>query len=126
MRILVEEAGVETSAVLNDSATAAALWRALPLESPAQTWGAEVYFTVPVQCDEEDPQATVTEGAVGYWPPGSALCLFFGQQPVSPVNLVGVLEDDPGVLEAVRDGHVVRLERLKESALRGHRPHPVV
>jgi uncharacterized protein len=114
MRILVEEVGVEMTAELNDSATTAVLWRVLPLESPAQTWGAEVYFSVPVGMGEEDPQASVTSGAVGYWPPGQALCLFFGQQPVSPVNLVGVLEGDPSVLEAVHDGHVVRLERLEE------------
>jgi hypothetical protein len=114
MRILIEEAGVEMTAELNDSATTSELWRALPLESPVQTWGAEVYFTVPVDCGEEDPRATVTSGTVGYWPPGRAVCLFFGQQPVSPVNLVGVLQGDSSVLEAVRDRHVVRLERLKD------------
>jgi hypothetical protein len=114
MRIVIEGAGVEMTAELNDSATTAALWRALPLQSPAQTWGAEVYFTVPVECGEEDPQATVASGAVGYWPPGRAVCLFFGQQPVSPVNLVGALEGDPRVLETVRDGHVVRLEQREE------------
>ena len=114
MRILVGEAGLELTAALNDSATATLLWEALPLESPAQTWGAEVYFTVPVETGEEDPQATVAPGAVGYWPPGAALCLFFGQQPVSPVNLVGALEGDPGRLDAVRDGMVVRLERFEE------------
>jgi hypothetical protein len=113
MRILIEEAGVEMTAELNDSTTTTALWRALPLESSAQTWGAEVYFRVPVESGEEDPQATVTSGTVGYWPPGKAVCLFFGQQPVSPVNLVGVLEGDLTVLEAVRGGHVVRLERLE-------------
>jgi hypothetical protein len=113
MRILVKEAGVEMMAELNDSATTAALWRVLPVESPAQTWGAEVYFSVPVESGEEDPQATVAPGAVGYWPPGKAVCLFFGQQPVSPVNLIGALEGDPNVLEAVQAGHVVRLERLE-------------
>jgi hypothetical protein len=114
MRILIEEVGVEMTAKLNDSATTALLWRALPLKSPAQTWGAEVYFSVPVESGEEDPQATVSSGAVGYWPPGRAVCLFFGQQPVSPVNLVGALEGDPSVLAAVRDGQLVRLERLED------------
>jgi len=42
------------------------------------------------------------------------VCLFFGQQPVSPVNLVGTLEGDPMALEAVRDGHTVRLERVDD------------
>lgn len=114
IRILIEDAGVALSAELNDSATAALLRDALPLESAAQTWGAEVYFSVPVSTGGEDPQATVTPGAVGYWPPGEAVCLFFGQQPVSPVNLIGTLEGDPQALAAVRDGHVVRLESLEE------------
>ena len=113
MRITVEEAGVDLVVALSESQTAAELWAALPIESPAQTWGAEVYFGVPVTRGPEGPQATVESGAVGYWPPGSAVCLFFGQQPVSPVNPVGMIEGDPYALEAVRDGHVVRLERAE-------------
>src|SRR5664280_599049 len=114
MRILIEEAGLDLTAALNDSATTDLLWRALPLESPAQTWGDEVYFTVPVVSGAEEAQAAVAPGAVGYWPPGQAVCLFFGEQPVSPVNLVGVPECEAGLLAAVRDGQTVRLERLEE------------
>lgn len=113
MRINVPEASVDLVATLNKSATAGELWEALPIESAAQTWGAEVYFTVPVERGAEDPQPTVEPGAVGYWPPGCAVCLFFGQQPVSPVNPVGAIQGDPSVLEAVRDGHTVRLERAE-------------
>jgi hypothetical protein len=113
VRVTVEEAGVDLVVALNESQTATELWAALPIESPAQTWGAEVYFTVPVERGPESPQATVELGAVGYWPPGSAVCLFFGQQPVSPVNPVGMIEGDASVLDTVRDGHGVRLERAE-------------
>lgn len=114
IRILVGEASVEMTAELNDSATSVLLWRALPLGSPAQTRGSEAYFSVPLEGGEEDAQTTVASGAFGYWPPGAAVCLFFGQQPVNPVNMVGALVSAPSVLEAVRDGHVVRLERIEE------------
>ena len=70
MRIGIKEAGVELTAELNASATAVALWQILPVENTAQTWGAEVYLSVPVQSGPEDPQATVTPGAV--LPPGTA------------------------------------------------------
>ena len=112
LRILIEEADLELVAELNESSTAGALWEALPLESATQTWGAEVYFSVPLSCPLDDAQATVSCGAVGYWPPGRAVCLFFGQQPVSPVNIIGVLEGDPAVLGAVQEGQLVRLEPL--------------
>ena len=111
MRVTAGEAGVDLVVVLNDSSTAAELWEALPIESSAQVWGDEVYFSVPVDRGPEDPQATVELGAVGYWPPGSAVCLFFGQQPVSPVNIVGTIEGDPTPLQIVTDGQSVRLER---------------
>ena len=50
VRILIEEADVELLAELNESSTARALWDALPLASAAQTWGEEVYFSVPLSC----------------------------------------------------------------------------
>ncbi len=114
VRIVIEEADVELTAELNLSQTASALWDVLPLESAAQTWGSEVYFSVPLSCPLDAAQAEVPSGAVGYWPPGQAVCLFYGQQPVSPVNVIGVLEGDPAVLRAVQEGQVVRLEPLEE------------
>ena len=62
----------------------------------------------------DDAQATVPSGAVGYWPPGRAACLFFGQQPVSPVNVIGVLEGDPNLLRVVQEGQLVRLAPLED------------
>lgn len=114
MCVLIDAAAVDLTVELNRSATAAALWSALPLESPAQTWGAEIYFSVPLSCPLDDAQATVPCGAVGYWPPGNAVCLFFGEQPVSPVNIIGMLEGDANLLKVVQEGQMVRLEPLAD------------
>ncbi|MGD2109951.1 MAG: cyclophilin-like fold protein [Phycisphaerae bacterium] len=97
-------------AALNDSRTARVLVDALPIESTARRWGAEVYFTVPVDADEEDAQADVAPGTIVYWPVGKALCLLFGQKPYSPVSVVGTIEGDPGVLDAVSEGDTIRVE----------------
>jgi len=62
----------------------------------------------------------VEVGDVGYWPPGKALCLFFGPTPISrpgevrpasTVVLVGRLSSDPEELRKVREGDLVRVER---------------
>lgn len=98
------------TAVLNDSRTAALVIDAVPFESTAQRWGEEVYLQTPVDADEEDAQADVPSGTVAYWPPGKALCLFFGQRPYSPVNVVGRIEGDATVLANVKDGEAVRVE----------------
>jgi len=109
-RIRATVGDVVVTAVFNDSSTAGRLWEALPVESTAKRWGDEVYFEIPVELGEEDPQAEVSSGTVGYWPPGKALCFFFGQQPYSPVNVVGEIEGDPSALSRVGDGEAVRVE----------------
>jgi hypothetical protein len=111
-RIRVVLGEVVVTAVLDESSTARRLWEALPIDSRAQRWGDEVYFEVPVEAAEEDPQADVPSGTVAYWPPGKALCLFFGQTPYSPVNVVGEIEGDPRVLSKVDDGEAVRVEAV--------------
>ena len=109
-QIKVTAGQVTITATLNDSSTAHLIADSLPFDSSAQLWGDEVYFSTPVTTGEDEPQAPVESGAVAYWPPGKALCLFFGQQPYSPVNIVGRIDSDPNVLAAVRDGDAIRVE----------------
>jgi len=110
IRITIKD--ITITAQLNDSRTAGLVLDSLPLESRAKRWGAEVFFALPVETEAEDPQDEVPMGAVAYWPPGRALCLFFGQQPYSAVSIVGQVKGDAGVLAAVREGDVVRIERV--------------
>lgn len=100
--------------------TAQAIWDTLPLEAKASTWGDEIYFSIPVDVDPENPREVVEMGDLGYWPPGSAFCIFFGPtpaskgdkiRPASPVNVFGRIEGDPRVFTSVSNGDLVRLER---------------
>ena len=109
-RIKITLGALTVSGTLNDSQTARLLATALPFDSRAQRWGDEVYFSTPVAAGEEQAQAEVPSGTIAYWPPGKALCLFFGQTPYSPVNVVGQLEGEAKVLATVKDGERVRVE----------------
>ena len=121
-KITVTAGSVLVAATLNDSSTAEALWNALPLEASANTWGDEIYFRVAVQVDEEDGASDVVNmGALGYWPPGQALCLFFGPTPASrgdeiraasAVNVIGSIEGDATVLKHVESGARVVVSRV--------------
>jgi hypothetical protein len=62
----------------------------------------------------------VALGDLGYWPPGSAFCIFFGPtpmsrgeeiRPASAVNVVGRVQGDPRVFKKVRAGARVAIER---------------
>ena len=123
-QIEISAGGVIVTAVLNDSDTADELWAALPITARAQTWGDEIYFSIPVSVEEAaDSQETVEMGAVAYWPPGSALCLFWGPtptsapgeiRPASAVNVMGLIDGDPTVLGGVADGTEVVVARMGE------------
>ncbi|MEW6567028.1 MAG: cyclophilin-like fold protein [Chloroflexota bacterium] len=120
-RIEITAGNVRVKAELNDSATAEAIWRALPIAGEANTWGDEIYFETPVDQElEPGAKADVEIGSIAYWPPGSALCLFFGRTPASrgdrpraasPVNVVGSILGDATVLRRVADGMKVRVAR---------------
>ena len=86
---------------MTESKTAKAIWDSLPIESTCNTWGDEVYFSIPVSLSlDETAQEIVDMGDLGYWPSGNALCIFFGPtpasqgdkiRPASAVNIVGKL-----------------------------------
>lgn len=109
--------------MLNNTPTAKRLFDALPCSSAANTWGEEVYFSVPVQADlETDAREVVPPGTICFWVQGSSLAIPFGPTPVSrgdecrlvtKVNVLGQLERDPRVLKSVRDGDTIRVEAAK-------------
>jgi uncharacterized protein len=124
MRAIRITAGkVQASADLNDSATADAVWNALPIRATANTWGDEIYYTIPVQLAEShDAKAVVGMGDLGYWAPGSAMCIFFGPTPVSrgseirpasPVNVFGKVKGEATVFKAVRSGESILIEKAQ-------------
>lgn len=114
---------VTAFASLNETETAKAIWKALPINARASTWGDEIYFSIPVHLGEEDAKEVVDLGEVGYWPPGNAFCIFFGRtpashgneiRPASPVNVFGKIEGDPKVFKKVRSGAAILLEPAEE------------
>ena len=106
---------------LRKNKTAGEIIKLLPLKSTVNTWGDEIYFGIPVEADIDQSAREVVElGDIGYWPPGNALCLFFGPtplsisgeiRPASAVNVVGVMLDDPTVLKQVAPGELVIITR---------------
>lgn len=116
---------VEATAELNDSRMADAIWDALPLEARGSTWGDEIYFSIPVNTAAGPVKEVVDLGELGFWSPGKAFCIFFGQTPISapgeirpanPVVVFGKLLGDAKVFKSVRSGTRIRVERLEEKA----------
>ncbi len=105
MKIKITVGNVVVDAELNDTPTAAGVAEVLPLEATFNTWGEEIYFSIPVDAPlDESAQDVVEIGDLGYWPTGKAFCIFFGLtpmsepgkiRPASAVNIIGKITGDP-------------------------------
>lgn len=100
--------------------TVKAIIENLPIKVTINRWGDELYTDeTPVRIEQENAKSTVNLLDVAYWPEGSAICLFYGQTPVSkgdkimpysPVNIIGRIMTKPAnvqeFLKSVEKTHV--------------------
>jgi hypothetical protein len=120
MRIRIVVGDLSMDAELNDSPTAKKVAKALPLTTSFSTWGEEIYFAIPVDSKLDETAREVVElGDLGYWPTGSAFCIFFGQTPMSEpgkivpasaVNIIGKVIGDAEKFKEVMGERNVSLE----------------
>ncbi len=106
-------------AELNETRVAKAIWEKLPIKADFDTWGEEIYFSIPVEFSEgdlEDPKAVVKIGDLGYWPLGPAFCIFYGRTPISakneikpadPVEVIGKFYGEPSQFKKVDSSQII-------------------
>ena len=120
-QIRITAGSITGRAELNDTRTADAIWQALPLSSNVNVWGDEIYFSIPMKIELENGQELVNLGDLGYWPPGSAFCIFFGPTPISgegeiraasAVTTFGKLIDNHEVFKGVKQGEEIIVARI--------------
>lgn len=114
MKIKISWDNGEVTANLVETPTSKKLLEILPCKSKAQTWGDEVYFSVPIEGQLEDGAKQVVDpGTVCFWVEGSSLAIPFGPTPISQgdecrlvtkVNVLGSIDGDPKFLSTVMDG----------------------
>ncbi len=111
IKIVFPAQEVEIEIELLDSLLSDRILDIIPYESTVNTWGEEIYFNIPLHVPIERGQEVVSPGDVAYWPDGACLCLFFGPtpasrapgeiRPASPVEVVGKIDGDLGLLKSI-------------------------
>jgi uncharacterized protein len=109
-RIRFRIEGQDLAGELDDTETARTLAARLPISIRMSRWGDEYYGSLgealkPPKC--RDARDEMSIGELAWWPPGNALCVFFGPTPASrgdepraasPVVPVGRLTGDTSSL----------------------------
>lgn len=121
-KIIIAVASVELVAEVLDTPTGVAIYNCLPVSSTVQTWGEEIYFSIPVNVPREpDAREIVEPGEIAFWVEGSCIAIGFGPTPISQgteirlaakTNIWASTTDDVTILSCVTAGETVRVEKL--------------
>jgi hypothetical protein len=122
MQIQIRIADIILTATLRNTPTAQAILAALPIDSRAQTWGEEVYFSTPVNVElEPDARDVIQAGELAFWIEGSCIAIGFGPTPISQgdeirlaarTNIWADTEDDVRQLKIIQAGAPIHIEAL--------------
>ena len=88
----------------------------IPFKSKTIKWKEEIYFETPAKVSLDLANSIVTKrGDVAFWPPGNALCLFYGiSQPYTHVRVIGQILGPPHHIEGIETGTEVVVEPYRE------------
>ena len=120
MKIKIKNIELEAELANKNPVTVEKILKALPIKSSTNRWGDEIYFETDLEIEEENSQEEVEVGDVAYWPPGKAICIFFGRTPVSTssnpraysaVNVFGKIVKNLELLKKIKDDEKVEVYR---------------
>ena len=123
MRIVKITIGsISIEANLRDTPTADAIYKQLPFDSSAQTWGDEVYFSAPIHnlALEDDAKDVVNLGELAFWVEGNCIAIGFGPTPISrgdeirlaaKTNIWANSQVDLTILKSIKSGEKISVER---------------
>ena len=105
MLIEVIDESRKTSFVTRADRAEEELSRSLPFATVLSVWKDEVYFKAPIKLESASKTYKIELGKVYYWPPGSAICIFYGvSEPYTPVTYLGEFVGSLTTLKVVEDG----------------------
>jgi len=124
IKIVSESTGTVIAELTDENPkTAQRFFDALPIEGKASLWGDEIYFSIPMHVEKENSRAVVKEGEIALWVENPSLCIFFGKTPVSTdteiraysdVNVIGRLSGNADIFRKVKNGEVIRIDKVRE------------
>ena len=122
MKIQIATDEISMTAELEQNETGRSIFEALPIEGSVNRWGEEIYFSIPLELPEaSDSRQEMAVGELGYWPPGTAFCIFFGPTPASHdqtpraasnVNPFGMVDGDATTFNTVSNGEKITISAI--------------
>ena len=91
-KIILDFVTIRLKGTLYNTESAQVLYENLPLEIDLVQWGNELYGDTQIKLPEQDLVSELDAGSIAYSSRGNYLCVFYGQQPAWPVEVVGKID----------------------------------
>ncbi len=107
---------------LNETEAAERIYQLLPIEADGNFWGEEIYFSIPLEMENENPTEDLKIGDLGYWPEGNGFCIFYGRtpdstddvpKPASPVTIIGRIKGELDSLKELNQAKI-KIEKAEQ------------
>ena len=109
-KIILDFSTIRLKGTLNNTESAQVLYENLPLKIKLVQWGNELYGETGIIMHGRNLVPKLEAGSIAYSLKGTYLCVFYGQQPAWPVEVVGKI--DGSEWEKLKDEDALTMLRV--------------
>ena len=119
MNIKIKITNLEIQCSVKNTQTGKKIYSMLPVKAKINTWGKEIYFSLPKNniMSEKDAKEVFKLGEIAFWNQGNAIAIGFGPTPVSKGSEIRLISSANHWADAKKPSELKKLEAFKNGEI---------
>ena len=119
MNIKIKISDLEIQCTVKNNQTGKKIYSMLPIKAKINTWGKEIYFSLPENniVSEKDAKEVFNLGEIAFWNQGNAIAIGFGPTPVSLGSEIRLISNANHWANAKKPTELKKLEAFKNGEI---------
>ena len=119
MNIKIKITDLEIQCTVKNTQTGKKIYSMLPVKAKINTWGKEIYFSLPENniMSEKDAKEVFNLGEIAFWNQANAIAIGFGPTPVSLVSEIRLISSANHWADAKKPSELKKLEAFKNGEI---------
>ena len=119
MNIKIKISDLEINCTVKNTQTGKKIYSMLPVKNKINTWGKEIYFSLPKNDieSEKDAKEVFNLGEIAFWNQGNAIAIGFGPTPASVGSEIRLISKANHWANAKKPTELKKLEAFKNGEI---------